>query len=153
MQDYDNWESLIFAANKKCRDILDKDVAPVVKEIITEHIDTDIYARYTQNPESHWNGGGPYERRYALKKLTIYYTGQNEITITSDASASPSVAQGWNYQNEYPGAFFMLLEKGDLGFFRKGFPRPAITNAQREVNRSQRVRDAIQNGLLREFEQ
>lgn len=150
---YENWEQLVFAANKKCVDVLEKDVVPIVKDIIIRHIDTDIYARYQQNPMGRWMGGAPYQRRYALKNLTVYHTGANELTITSDAQASPSVARGWNYQNEYPGAFFMLLEKGDLGFFRKGFPRPAITNAQKEVDRSTRIKDAINNGLLREFDQ
>lgn len=50
MADYSNWDSLVEAARSKCATILEKDVAPVAKEILKKHIQSDIYDVYTPTP-------------------------------------------------------------------------------------------------------
>lgn len=151
MPEYDSWEALTAAAQEKCKTILTKDVAPIAKEIVKRHIQTDIYDVYTPIPNG-WVNGTTYRRRYALGK-SVYYSlvADDEIMITSNAAASKSVIKGYSFHNRRPGSFFKLLETGRMGIWRHGFPRPAISNAQAEIDRSRAVRSAIEDGLKRQF--
>lgn len=38
-----------------------------------------------------------------------------------------------------------------MGIWRGGFPRPAVTNTQNEIDTSQEIKSAIQNGIQREI--
>lgn len=154
---FDSWDTLTEAVQHRCKTILDKDVAPIAKKIVRNHIETDIYGVYTPRDlgwvDSNWLRA-TYERRYSLlKRGAIYHKfttdKSDEIMITSDAKASPAVVKGWSFRHRYAGAFLKLLETGNMGIWSGGFPRPAIGNAQKEINRSSEIRRVIQQGLDR----
>lgn len=151
MPDYRSWEELCDAAQKKCHDILKRDVAPVAKRIVIEHIQSDIYDVY-EPIKNGWVNGTTYRRRNVLKG-SVYHTfiHDDEIMVTSNATASKSVVPGYSFHNRRPGSFLKLLETGNMGIWRNGFPRPAIGNAQKEIDQSSKIRDAIQSGLNRYF--
>ena len=149
----DSWEALTDAVQQRCVTILDKKVAPIAKEIVRKHIETDIYGVYTPK-ENGWvtTDGEPttYKRRYLLlKRGAIYhkFSKVDEIMITSNVTASPAVVKGWSFRNRYPGAFLKLLETGNMGIWRGGFPRPAIGNAQKEIDKSSQISRVIREEL------
>ena len=151
MPDYDSWESLTSAAQAKCKTILDKEIAPVAEDIVRQHIQSDIYDVYTPIPNG-WVNGTTYKRRHVLDKSVYHsFISDDEIMITSNATASKSVVRGYSFHNRRPGSFLKLLETGRMGIWRHGFPRPAITKAQNEINKSSTIRHAIQSGLDRYF--
>lgn len=151
MPDYDSWDALVAAAQAKCRTVLGRDVAPVAKDIVRRHIVSDIYGAYTPKPGA-WVNGSTYARRHVLEtEIDHSFLSNEEILITSNANASPSIVPGYGFKNSHPGAFLEMLEVGRMGIWRSGFPRPAISNAQSEINRSREIRSAIQRGLKREF--
>ena len=153
MKVYSSWESLISGTQNACHNILDKDVAPVAKEIVKKHIKTDIYDVYAPKPNA-WVNGSTYQRRNSLNNSVYHkFIRDDEILITSDAPASKSVVKGYTFRNRRSGAFLSLLESGNMGIWRKGFPRPAIKNAQRDIDSSSKVNKAIQRGIRREFQQ
>lgn len=122
------------------KDVLMNDVAPVAEEILRRHIETDIYGAYS--PPSHG-----YERRYSLTRNIISkMVDDTTLLVTSNAQpAYPHI--GWASSGD--GAFLQMLEVGNLGWWRKGFPRPAISNAQKEAEDSSAIREAIQRGIDR----
>lgn len=151
MPDYDSWEELCEAAQGRCKDILSRDVAPVAIQIVKKHIQKDIYDVYTPITGG-WVNGTTYSRRHVLED-SVYHTfiHDDEIMVTSNATASKSVVKGYSFHNRRPGSFLQLLESGHMGIWRNGFPRPAIGNAQSEIDRSSAIRSAIQSGLERYF--
>jgi len=151
MPDYDNWEELCEAAQGRCKDILNRDVAPVAIQIVKKHIQKDIYDAYTPITGG-WVNGTTYSRRHVLEG-SVYHTfiHDDEIMVTSRATASKSVVPGYSFHNRRPGSFLKLLETGRMGIWRNGFPRPAIGNAQKEIDHSSAIRNAIQSGLDRYF--
>ena len=151
MPDYGSWEELCDAAQKKCHDILNHNVAPIAKEIVEKHIQSDIYDVYTPKTNA-WINGTTYQRRHVLDDSVYHeFIHDDEILVTSKATASKSVVPRYSFHNRHPGAFLKMLEVGDMGFWRKGFPRPAIGSAQKEIDRSSAIRKAIQSGLDRYF--
>lgn len=136
---YDNWEDLVAAAQDRCAVILEKDVRPVIEEIVLRHIHDDIYSVYKPKI-GRWVDGTTYERRYSLlSKKNLYHEMQDNgktLMVTSIAKASPSVVKGYSFHNRRPGSFLSLLESGNMGIWAGGFPRPAISNAQREIDKS-----------------
>ena len=150
---FEDWDLLTDAVQSRCATILDKKVAPIAKNIVRKHIQTDIYDVYTPK-ENGWvlSDGSPttYKRRYLLlKNGAIYHTfsKSDEIMITSNVTASPAVVKGWSFRNRYPGAFLKLLETGNMGVWHGGFPRPAIGNAQKEIDKSLQIRSVISQEL------
>ncbi len=148
---FSDWESLISAVDAKATQILQRDVAPVAEDILKKHIKSDIYDVYTPKPNG-WVNGTTYQRRHALEQaVTTIVQDKHTILVTSTATASPAVLSGWSFHNRYPGAFLKLLEVGNMGIWRGGFPRPAVTNTQNEIDTSQEIKSAIQNGIQREI--
>lgn len=152
---YDNWDDLVTAVQDHCTKILEDDVCPVVEEIVLRHIHDDIYSVYKPKP-GRWVNGTTYERRYSLlDKRNMYHEMQDNgrtLMVTSVAKASPSVVKGYSFHNRRPGAFLSLLESGNMGIWFGGFPRPAISNAQREIDKGlssvhSAIGAAIQSGL------
>lgn len=149
---YEDWDSLTSAVQSRCKQILDKQVAPIAKRIVKKHIQTDIYDAYTPK-EDGWVSGGKretYKRRYSLlKRGTLYHTfiKDDEILVTNDVHAMPAIVKGWSFRHRYPGAFLKLLEIGNMGIWRGGFPRPAISNAQKEIDKSSEIRKVIKRAL------
>lgn len=148
---FSDWESLVSAVDAKATQILQRDVAPVAEDILKKHIKSDIYDVYTPKPNG-WVNGTTYQRRYALEQaVTTIVQDKHTILVTSTATASPAVLSGWSFHNRYPGAFLKLLEVGNMGIWRGGFPRPAVINTQNEIDTSQEIKSAIQNGIQREI--
>ena len=159
MAEYDNWEALVAAADKKCSRILEDDVYPVVKRIVLRHIFEDIYSS-NQPKQGMWVDGETYARRFSLlDEGNIYHelqSGGNTLMVTSWATPSPAIVPGWSFHNRRPGAFLQLLESGNMGIWYSGFPRPAIGNAQKELDEqightTSEVGMAIQRGIDRKF--
>lgn len=151
MPDYDSWESLTAAAQAKCRVILDKNIAPVAKDILKKHIKTDIYDAYTPIKNG-WVNGQTYKRRHVLEGSVYHsFIADNEILVTSNATASKAVIKGYSFHNRRPGSFLKLLEVGNMGIWAHGFPRPAVGNAQAEINKSSAIKAAIRAGIAKQF--
>lgn len=132
--DYGNWKELCAAAQRRCHTILDKEVAPVVKEIVKKHIQQDIYDAYTPIAGG-WVNGTTYQRRHVLEGAIMHkFIDDDEILVTSTATVSKPIVKGYSFENRQPGAFLQLLESGHMGIWQHGFPRPAIGNAQREID-------------------
>ena len=82
-----------------------------------------------------WVNGTTYSRRHVLEG-SVYSRkeGEGRYLVTSDASASPSVVPGYSFSPRGAGSFLALLESGNMGIWRGGFARPAVGNAQKEVD-------------------
>jgi len=138
-----DWETLVTQAQETLDCILLCDVSPVAEKILREHIAEDIYAAYTP---------AYYQRRHVLEQsVEGDLTGPGTLFVTSTANASPSLVPGYSFENRYPGAFLEMLEVGNMGFWRRHFPRPAVTMAQGAIDRSVEIRSAIEDGIRREF--
>lgn len=148
---FSDWETLTAAVEKRVPAILTKDVAPVAEEILRKHIKSDIYDVYTPK-ENGWVHGSTYQRRHILEDSIVAYVNGDTLVVTSTATASPSVIYGWSFENRYAGAFLEMLETGNMGFWRKDFPRPAVSNAQKEIDKSDEITAAIQKGIIREIQ-
>jgi len=138
-----DWETLAYQSQNILDWILRYDVSPIAERILEERIDADIYAAYTP---------AYYYRRQALADRImgdIIDTGL--LFVTSMETASPSIIPGYSFEDRYPGAFLELLEVGNMGFWRKDFPRPAVLRAQGIIDRSSEIRSAIEDGIRREF--
>ena len=154
MADYNNWDSLVEAARGKCASILKNDVAPIAKEILKKHIQSDIYDVYTPTPNG-WVNGETYQRRHVLEekltsKISKIVRGAT-LLISSNAPPSTPIVNGSTFKTKGQGSFLKMLEVGNMGFWRKNFPRPAVKNAQEEINNSNEIKSAIENGINREF--
>jgi len=148
---FSDWDELVNAVDNKATKILQIDVAPVAENILKKHIKSDIYDAYTPI-ENGWVNGKTYERRHVLEDaITSILQDKHTILITSTATASPAVLSGWSFHNRYPGAFLKLLESGNMGIWRGGFPRPAVSNTQDEIDTSREIKSAIQKGIQREI--
>lgn len=155
MTEYSDWSSLVSAAEDKVSEILKRDVAPVAEEIFQSHIQSDIYYAYSPRPGA-WIKGSTYQRRHELENnVSSSLSEKSTLFITSTASASPSIIKGYSFRNRCPGAFLELIESGKTGIWRKGFPRPAVSHAQIEIDdnlQSGSIMRAIEKGIKREFE-
>jgi len=138
-----DWDALVAQAQTKLDQVLQHDVSPVAEEILKDRIATDIYAAYTP---------AYYQRRHVLEQnITGELTKPGTLLVTSTADASPSFLKGYSFENRYPGAFLEMLEVGNMGFWRKDFPRPAVCRAQEEFVRSSEIKRSIESGIHREF--
>lgn len=153
---FDNWDSLVQAVSGTASKILKKDVAPVAEDILIKHIKSDIYDVYTPKTNGWVTSNGvptTYTRRHILESSVVsYLIGNNDtLLITSRATASPSVVNGYSFRNRYDGSFLKLLESGNMGIWRGGFPRPAVKNTQAEIDGSRKITSAIRQGIQREI--
>ncbi|MCL1953013.1 MAG: hypothetical protein FWF60_09325 [Oscillospiraceae bacterium] len=123
--------------------ILLRDVSPIAEKILKERIAEDIYAAYTP---------AYYKRRHVLEQnVESDLTSAGTLFVTSTANAAPSIVPGYSFENRYPGAFLEMLEVGNMGFWRKHFPRPAVAMAQGVIDKSAEIKRAITDGIRREF--
>ena len=146
MGEYSNWSSLVKAAQTACNDVLKSEVADTAKKIVNKHIQSDIYDTYS--PVGEENGG--YDRRNELGDPTNTISrmiDKNTILITNEAPPSPPIFDG-DY-GEYDDELLYWIEKGRVlnMFNNKDYPwmhpRPAISNAQEEINSSTEIESAI----------
>lgn len=148
---FDDIESLIAAIGTAPTAVMADEVAKEAEKILLKHIKSDIYGAYTPIPGG-WVNGETYSRRHVLEnniKSTIEPDGT--LLVTSEATASQSVVKGYHFSNMYAGSFLELLESGHMGIWKNGFARPAVSNAQKEVDNSSKIRAAFEMGLKREM--
>lgn len=153
----DNWSQLVGEAQNACRDILEDDVAPVATKILKKHIKTDIYDAYTPKTNGWVVMRGKkrirqtYQRRNDLSADLFYIVNKDkELTVSSNSNPMPPITGAKIRFNGY-GSLLYLLESADMGLWRGGFPRPAVTNAQKEINESAAIANAINHGLSKRF--
>ena len=138
-----DWDTLVAQAQTKLDQVLQQDVSPVAEEILKDRIATDIYAAYTP---------AYYHRRHLLEQnVESDLAEPGTLLVTNTADASPSIMPGYSFENRYPGAFLEMLEVGNMGFWRRSFPRPAVAMAQAVIGRSAEIKRAIEAGIKREF--
>ena len=162
---YGEWGELVAAAQEAARKILQKDVAKVGERILKEHIVDDIYGAYTPKKDG-WVVGRvagsskvdwtrqTYQRRNDLPNsvMSILEADGQTLTITNDnGKATPMPALYGSFHNRRPGSFLQLLESGNMGLWRGGFARPAVSNAQEEIDSSADIIAAIEQGIKREI--
>ncbi len=152
---FSDWTSLVQAVNKKSVEILKKDVSPVAEEILKERIKDDIYDAYTPIEGGYFAGKfytNAYKRRHVLEnKIKSYMINKDTLLVTSTATASKPLVSGWSFHYKYDGAFLEMLEVGDMGIWKKGFPRPAVKNTERQFESDKRISSAIKKGIKREI--
>ena len=137
------WAQLTAQAQKKLGNVLRQDAAPVAERVMRESIEAEIYAAYVPSY---------YQRRRRLGAMVFStVSGDETLFVTSAETASPALVPGYSFDNRYPGAFLEMLEAGNMGFWRRDFPRPAVRAAQEEIDRGRDVDRAIRDGLMREF--
>lgn len=156
MPEFKSWEELTAAVSNEIPSILLNDVASVAEEIVRKHILSDIYGAYTPK-DGGWFAGRrfetAYERRHILESsIHSRMESPTMMLTTSYATANQSLVPGYHFVNRYPGAFLQMLENGNMGIWTKGFPRPVISNAQKEIDRSSAIQRAIQRGVKRVFD-
>ena len=145
-RDFADFESLAAAVETELTKILIADVASIAEEILESHIHSDIYGvDYRIN--GGWVGGETYQRREQLPS-TVYSEMEDKSTLVVSANGSPNtpIIKGHSVYGD-GGGFLKLLEKGPWGIYRHGFPRPAVTLAQREIDSSPRIAAAIERGI------
>jgi hypothetical protein len=139
----DDWAELCAQAQENLDWILLHDAAPVAEEILRQQIQEKIYDAYTPMY---------YQRRHMLgRSVTSYLLEPGALFVTSTAEANHSLLPGYAFENRYAGAFLELLEVGDMGFWRRHFPRPAVTGAQGVMEHDPKLRRAVEAGVKREF--
>ena len=147
---YSNIKDLFDAAESKIENILVNYVSPVADDIVHKHIVDDIYGAYSPVGAA----GYGYERRGQLASednIQNYIVGDNELLVTNEAEPSPSI---WNDNSGgEPDRLLYWIEYGLVPnyFNYNDYPwmhsRPAIQNAQEEINTSDKIADAIQTGI------
>ena len=128
-----------------------KKYAPVVEDILRDRIVEDIESVTVANAGGPWYpDGSPYVKRNVLSGSVISKVTLKEgIRVSATASSAPSILHGGRMEGIGGGwgAYLEFHEVGNWGFMRyKGFPRPAVTNAQAEANALQPIieREALE---------
>ncbi len=122
------------------RRVLETEVAPYMEDVLREHIYTDIYDANEPHEDS-WVHHRTYQRRYLLPQRVRSYTNKrgNIVRVTSTATARTPIFSGSRWGSA--GAFLNMLQEGNMGFLSTYtsygyFPRPALANAQKEIETS-----------------
>lgn len=148
---HENVQELAAYIDSRTDEILLDYVAPVVEEILLKNIENMIYGTYTPQPGA-WVNGTTYQRRRLFGDHMVRKIEEpGLLAVTSNAAPSDPVVKGARFLPYTDGAFLGMLENGDMGIWRSGFPRPAVSSAQKEVYHSLAVQIAIRSGLERLF--
>lgn len=115
------------------------------KNVLYKHIQSDIYGAYTPKPGG-WVGGTTYARRNSLSKGSLIAINEPDGTITITSTAVPGDPVGRGSIRKEPGSLLQLIEGNRHGLWRGGFPRPAVSNAQKEID-SGALMSAIEKAL------
>lgn len=141
---FDTEEALLIAMGDALPELVENYVKPRAEGLLRRNINTRVYRSYTPTE---------YVRRWSLLNniySEITKTGGYSVDydVTSTANTKPlSKNSGWTY---YRGGFLYMLENGDMGFWRKGFPRPSIEPTQSEFDRGY-LSSAIRTGIKSVF--
>ena len=103
------------------------------KNVLYRHIQSDIYGAYTPKPGG-WVGGQTYARRHSLSRDSLVAINEPDGTITITSTAVPGTPVGRGSVSSEPGSLLKLIESDRHGLWRGGFPRPAVSNAQSEID-------------------
>ena len=137
---YDSVEEFLAAVEAAIPTVAEEYIAPYIEDILSAHIESDIYGVYSPKPNG-WVHG-TYHRRHALTGAIQSTFSGGVLSTTSTAAPSPSIT-GAGTWGSAQGAFFDLLASGNMGLWRGGFARPAIPQAQAEVDASADVLDRL----------
>lgn len=123
-------------------ELVSRDAAEVVaelgKEVLRARIEQNIYGHYTPRTGA-WIGGTTYHARHDLAdNVTAEIKPDGTILITTNAHVHGPIVRGamFNDHGDPGGSFLKLLESGNLGIWRNGFPRRAVPIAQADVESS-----------------
>lgn len=137
-----------YLTDAETKEVLEKYILPIMERILFEHIESDIYGAYTPK-EYGWIGGETYRRRNSLISRMASYHEINGTTMMVTSAAEPENL--WSGSVSGYGAFLAILENGDMGAWTdatgRRLPRPAISNAQKEVDESQEIEKAAERGI------
>ena len=140
------------------RVILEDKVAPYMEKVLIRHINEDIY-QANEPGENTWVHHTQYQRRGLLPDRVKYYMNKrgNILRVTSTATARSPIFGGSRWGA--PGAFLNMLQEGHLGFltdaqygitrYTPRFERPALRNAQEEIEGKDGARKIIEEALGR----
>lgn len=150
---YESIEEFEAALMAAIPDVLLNEVGDYVEDVLSLHIQSDIYGAYTPKPGG-WINDTTYQRRHALEwgiQSTIEASGHEVVLGTTSVSApSPAIIRGHSTWGSEDGAFLDLLASGNMGISGCQFPRDAIAGAQAEVDASIGMIDALfEQGLDR----
>lgn len=142
--------SLLAALDAVPADILMNDVNPIAMEILKKHIASDIYNAYTPKSGG-WVGHTTYQRRHVLEGAVVgEMESSDTLCVTSTASPSPSIL-GTGFSGAGGGGFLQMLQVGNMGIWKSGFPRPAIANTELDYASNPSIQSAIKSGIARLF--
>ena len=142
-------EELLIAASDAIRRIMENDVKKKGEEIFKANVEKYIYSAYSPSVygRRHQIGNKTYsEITYAGNYSYEYEVTSTESTVSIYPNGEPYIPP-FLYQK---GGFVAMLDKGDLGWWRKKFPRPALTRTQSQFDRGY-LSSAIRTGIKREF--
>lgn len=132
----------------EAKEVLEKYVLPIMEEILLAHITLDIYGGYVPK-EYGWIGGKTYQARYSLTSRSDLYHEIDGNTIMVTSLAEPEDI--WDGFNGEPGGFLQILEEGNMGAWTrvtgKKLPRPALSEAQKTVDKSKTIEKAVERGI------
>lgn len=143
-KEFDEWDDLMNDIKSDIDDVLSKEVFDEVRDIEMEHIQTDVFSQYTPKIyERRSNGGIDDPRNIVGYEKKMHLSVVNEAQFNDDYGT-------YNHGYGLP----QLINDGDS---RNGFyydfpgvynaPRPFIDNAVEEVERSERVDFAFEDGM------
>lgn len=143
-KEFDEWDDLMNDIKSDIDDVLSKEVFDEVRDIEMEHIQTDVFSQYTPKIyERRSNGGIDDPRNIVGYEKKMHLSVVNEAQFKDDYGT-------YNHGYGLP----QLINDGDS---RNGFyydfpgvynaPRPFIDNAVEEVERSERVDFAFEDGM------
>lgn len=142
--------ALLGSLENVAADILMNDVRPVAIEIFKKHIASDIYNAYTPKSGG-WVGHTTYQRRHVLEGAVVgEMESSDTLCVTSTASPSPSIL-GIGFSGAGDGGFLQMLQVGNMGIWKSGFPRPAIANTELDYASNPSIQSAIKSGIARLF--
>lgn len=123
---FETEEALLAAMADALPDLVEIYVRPKGESLLKGNINKRIYAAYT--PTRYVRSGELVSAIESETKKNGKYSVDYSVTSAADA-APPAI--GWVYRT---GGMLAMLEKGNMGYWRKGFPRPSISPTQRQFN-------------------
>lgn len=127
--------------NKSLRDTLHSDIAPRSKEVLKEHIKTDVYDAYTPGQNSREDSKSIYERRGLMKSgdyIDTLFSGSSHGVTMTMLDITPGNNPWAKHDHTPQGTDLSRIINDGLQGNGHGLvtmePRPYIENAQRDIN-------------------
>ena len=135
---FSNQKELMAAINANIDAAL-REAAPKVKDILLSHIKSDIYDAY--DPKF-------YERRGALESGNniVWQVTDHTLVVKDMTPGNTPIGVGKTPAgNQLIGIIQTGAQGNGLGKWKGAFARPAVANAQDELDNSSVIRDALKN--------